>query len=79
LGVEALQDAVAEQRQGTVELLGEIAAVSRTQAEVTLRMTAVLERMQGAWAVDGPPEGRHLDDEAEAAIFELVRGEQHDG
>jgi len=56
------------------QLIGEISEISRRQVEVTLRTVQVLEAIQNAYAVSGPPVGRHINDELEAEMFEEHHG-----
>lgn len=70
MGTEQILETLVAERVLIREMIGEIAAISRQQVEVTLRTVQVLEAMQRAYAVDGAPVGRHLNDEQEAALFE---------
>lgn len=68
LGTEQL---IEELRQERYHLLREVLRVSTQQSETSLRMASALEAMMQAYAHDGSkPEGRHINDEMEAEMFD---------
>lgn len=64
-----------DERAQLIALHREILRVSAEQLQVTARITALFEQLQGMYSVEGPPSGRHINDELEAEILdELTRG-----
>jgi hypothetical protein len=74
LGIGDLVRILEQDRQMQHEMLQQVIRISALQAETATRMVGTLETMLTAYAVDGPPEGRHMTEELEVEILEQVMG-----
>lgn len=74
LGIGDIVRILETDRRMQHEMLQQVIRVSALQADTTMRMVSALETMLAAYAVDGPPEGRHMTDELEVEILEQVMG-----
>lgn len=72
LGVTEMTHLLELDRQAHQQMLQEIIRISALQAETATRLVGTLELVMASYAVDGPPEGRHMTDELEVEIFEQV-------
>lgn len=74
LGIGDIIRVLEADRRMQHEMLQQVIRISALQAETANRMVAALEEMLNAYAVDGPPEGRHMTEELEVEILEQVMG-----
>jgi fructose-bisphosphate aldolase class 1 len=66
---EVLIDLQAERAESR-QILRDVLHTSETQAQTNAQMMQAISTIAQAYVIDGPPEGRHIDDVREAELWE---------